>query len=251
MESLAVEFAQRVRTLCTETDGTPIQPSIAMGIATKEEPTQDLRDVLKNAEDRMYRNKLMDRKSTRSAIIYSLQKTVQERSMEMGEHAVRLKTVALDVGRAVALPDDKLDELSLLAMLHDIGKIAIPDQILGKPGRLLPEEWEAMQAHLEIGYRIVESTPELAHIGEALLAHHEWWDGTGYPKRLKGEQIPLISRILAIADAYDVMTHDRPYRKAVSKAEAMREIEKCIGTQFDPQLGNLFVQTMSSKQTAE
>ena len=83
----------------------------------------------------------------------------------------------------------------------------------------------------------MESTPELAHIGEALLAHHEWWDGTGYPKRLKGEQIPLISRILAIADAYDVMTHDRPYRKAVSKEEAMREIEKCIGTQFDPQLG--------------
>jgi diguanylate cyclase (GGDEF)-like protein/PAS domain S-box-containing protein len=246
-ESLAVEFAQRVRTLCTETNGTPIQPSIALGVATKEESTQDLRDVLKTAEDRMYRNKLMDRKSTRSAIIYSLQRTVQERSLEMGEHAVRLKNVALDVGRAVALPDDKLDELSLLAMLHDIGKIAIPDEILGKPGRLLPDEWEAMQAHLEIGYRIVESTPELAHIGEALLAHHEWWDGTGYPKKLRGEQIPLISRILAIADAYDVMTHDRPYRKAVSKEDAIREIEKCIGTQFDPQLGNLFVQTMSSK----
>jgi diguanylate cyclase (GGDEF)-like protein/PAS domain S-box-containing protein len=250
-ETLAMEFSKRVRKLCTETDGTPIQPSIALGIATKEDPTQDFRDVLKNAEDRMYRNKLMDRKSTRSAIIYSLQRTVQERSLEMGEHAVRLKNVALDLGRAVALPDDKLDELSLLAMLHDIGKIAIPDEILGKPGRLLPDEWEAMQAHLEIGYRIVESTPELAHIGEALLAHHEWWDGTGYPKRLKGEEIPLISRILAIADAYDVMTHDRPYRKAVSKEEAIREIEKCIGTQFDPRLGHLFVQTVSSRQAEQ
>lgn len=249
-EPLAMEFAKRVRNLCTETDGTPIQPSIALGIATKEEPDQDLRDVLRNAEDRMYRNKLMDRKSTRSAIIYSLQKTVQERSMEMGEHAMRLKGIALDVGRAVGLPDDKLDELSLLAMLHDIGKIAIPDQILGKPGRLLPEEWEAMQGHLEIGYRIVESTPELAHIGEALLAHHEWWDGTGYPKKLKGEQIPLISRILAIADAYDVMTHDRPYRKAITTQDALREIKQCEGTQFDPHLVDVFVKIMSSNRAA-
>jgi diguanylate cyclase (GGDEF)-like protein/PAS domain S-box-containing protein len=247
-EVLALEFAKRVRALCSETDGTSIQPSIALGLVTKEKADQDLYELLKTAEDRMYRNKLMERKSTRSAIIYSLQRTVQEKSLEMGEHAVRLKSVALDAGRAAGLPDDKLDELSLLAMLHDIGKIAISDQILGKPGRLLPEEWEAMQSHLEIGYRIVESTPELAHIGEALLAHHEWWDGTGYPKRLNGAQIPLISRILAIVDAYDVMTHDRPYRVAVSRDEAINELRQCAGTQFDPQLVDLFVKAVAEKQ---
>ncbi len=247
-EVLALEFAKRVRTLCSEADGTPIQPSIALGIVTKGRADQELRELLKTAEDRMYRNKLMERKSTRSAIIYSLQRTVQEKSLEMGEHAVRLKSVALEVGHAIGLPDDKLDELSLLAMLHDIGKLAISDQILGKPGRLLPEEWEAMQSHLEIGYRIVESTPELAHIGEALLAHHEWWDGTGYPKRLRGEQIPLISRILAIVDAYDVMTHDRSYRTAVSRDEALNELQQCAGTQFDPQLVDAFVQLASTKQ---
>jgi diguanylate cyclase (GGDEF)-like protein/PAS domain S-box-containing protein len=247
-ETLALEFAKRVRALCSETDGTSIQPSIALGLVTKEKADQDLYELLKTAEDRMYRNKLMERKSTRSAIIYSLQRTVQEKSLEMGEHAVRLKSVALDAGRAAGLPDDKLDELSLLAMLHDIGKIAISDQILGKPGRLLPEEWEAMQGHLEIGYRIVESTPELAHIGEALLAHHEWWDGTGYPKRLNGAQIPLISRILAIVDAYDVMTHDRPYRAAVSRDEAINELRQCAGTQFDPQLVDLFVKAVAEKQ---
>ncbi len=247
-EVLALEFAKRVRTLCSETDGTPIQPSIALGIVTKERPGQDVHELLKTAENRMYRNKLMERKSTRSAIIYSLQRTVQEKSLEMGEHAVRLKSMALDVGRAAGLPDDKLDELSLLAMLHDIGKLAISDQILGKPGRLLPEEWEAMQSHLEIGYRIVESTPELAHVGEAVLAHHEWWDGTGYSRRLRGEQIPLISRILAIVDAYDVMTHDRPYRTAVGRDEALNELRQCAGTQFDPQLVDLFVQVVAENK---
>ena len=250
-ETLAIEFAKRVRALCSESGGTPIQPSIALGIVTKERADQNLGELLKIAEDRMYRNKLMERKSTRSAIIYSLQKTVQEKSLEMGEHAVRLKNMSLEVGRAIGLPDDKLDELSLLAMLHDIGKLAISDQILGKPGRLLPEEWEAMQSHLEIGYRIVESTPELAHIGEALLAHHEWWDGTGYPKRLNGEQIPLISRILAIVDAYDVMTHDRPYRLAMGRDEALRELQQCAGTQFDPRLVQSFVQLISSKQSED
>jgi diguanylate cyclase (GGDEF)-like protein len=249
-EAHAIEFAKRVRKLCGETNGVLIYPSIALGIAVKEEPDQDLRNVMKAAEDRMYRNKLVDGKSTRSAIIHSLQRTVQERSLETGDHALRLKNMVVEVGRAVALPEDKLDELSLLAVLHDIGKIGVPDQILAKPGRLLPEEWEAMQAHLEIGYRIVDSTPELAHIGEALLAHHEWWDGTGYPKKLKGEQIPLISRILAIVDAYDVMTHDRPYRKAVSMQDAIREIQECANTQFDPQLVDVFVRIMVSSHTA-
>jgi len=197
----------------------------------------------------MYRNKLMDGKSARSAIIHSVQRTVQERSLEMRDHALRLKNVALDVGRAIALPEDALDELSLLAMFHDIGKIGVPDQILAKPGSLSPEEWEEMQRHLEIGYRIVDSTPELAHIGEALLAHHEWWDGTGYPRKLKGEQIPLISRVLAIVDAYDVMTHDRPYRKAVSMREAVEEIQECASTQFDPYLADVFVQIMVSSHT--
>ncbi len=249
-EAHAIEFVRRVRKLCGETDHVAIYPSIALGVAVKEEPHQDLRSVMKAAEDRMYRNKLMDGKSARSAIIHSLQRTVQERSLEMGDHARRLKNMVVEVGRAIALPEDKLDELSLLAMFHDIGKIGVPDQILAKPGTLLPEEWEAMQAHLEIGYRIVDSTPELAHIGEALLAHHEWWDGTGYPRKLKSEQIPLIARILAIVDAYDVMTHDGPYRKAVSMREAIGELQECASTQFDPQLVDVFVQIMFSSHTA-
>ena len=249
-EAHAIEFAKRVRKLCGETDPVAIYPSIAVGVAVKEKPDQDLRKVMKAAEDRMYRNKLMDGKSTRNAIIHSLQRAVEERSLDMGDHALRLKNMALEVGRAVALPEDALDELSHLAILHDIGKIGVPDQILAKPGSLSPEEWEEMQRHLDIGHRIVDSTPELAHIGEALLAHHEWWDGTGYPKKLKGEQIPLISRILAIVDAYDVMTHDRPYRKAVSMQDAIRELQECANTQFDPQLVDVFVRIMVSSHTA-
>jgi len=129
-------------------------------------------------------------------------------------------------------------------MLHDIGKIGIDDKILNKPGKLTEEEWAIMKRHPEIGYRIARASHKLARIADYILTHHERWDGAGYPKGLKGEDIPLLSRILAVADAYDAMTEDRVYRKAMSKEQAVEEIRRNAGTQFDPLIANIFIETI-------
>ena len=135
----------------------------------------------------------------------------------------------------------ELDELALLAVLHDVGKVGIKESILQKPEPLAPEELEEMKKHPEIGYHIAYNTPELMPIAEYILAHHERWDGNGYPRGLKGEEIPLLCRILAVADAYDAMTSDRLYRKAMNSQEAMAEIERNAGKQFDPKVVKVFL----------
>ncbi len=245
----AAGVAKRIREACAEMTGESFQLSIALGVATKEEVGHDTDSVLKEAEDLMYRNKLMEDRSSRSSTIFSLRKTLSERSHETEEHAGRLRTMALELGRAVELSDSHLDELALLALLHDIGKVVIRDDILGKPGTLTPEEWDIMKTHTEVGWRIARSSHELGHIADAILSHHEQWDGKGYPKGMKGKQIPLIARILAIVDSYDVMTNERPYKKAISREEGLEEIQKCAGTQFDPELVKVFVRLLSDRDS--
>jgi HD-GYP domain-containing protein (c-di-GMP phosphodiesterase class II) len=123
--------------------------------------------------------------------------------------------------------------------------VGIPDRILFKPGSLNPEEFLEMQKHCEIGHRIALSSPDLAPIADWVLKHHEWWNGKGYPLRLAGEEIPLECRILSIADAYDAMLNDRPYRKALTREMAMEELKRCAGTQFDPYLVDKSIEVFS------
>ena len=143
------------------------------------------------------------------------------------------------------LTDAQLNELELLSTLHDIGKIGINDNILNKPGKLTEDEWVDMKKHPEIGYRIAMTTPELVPIADYILSHHEHWDGSGYPQGSKREEIPLLSRIIAVADAYDAMTSDRPYRRAMTKNAAIEEIKKNAGTQFDPYIAELFLNILN------
>jgi diguanylate cyclase (GGDEF)-like protein/PAS domain S-box-containing protein len=215
--------------------------SISLGYATKLKIEEPFEKVFRVAEEFMYRLKLLEYKSIHSSIISSIKTTMFEKSNETEEHAERLAELSRKLGMALGLDNEELNELELLATLHDIGKIGIDDRILTKPGKLTENEWSEMKKHPEIGYRITSTSPELQHISEYILSHHERWDGKGYPQGLSGKNIPLLSRILAIVDSYDAMTQDRVYRKAMTRDAAIEEIMKNVGTQFDPEIARIFV----------
>jgi diguanylate cyclase (GGDEF)-like protein/PAS domain S-box-containing protein len=218
--------------------------SIAVGVASKTKYASPVEAVLREAEEHVRRHKLLEPTSALHTSIRLLKKAMDERSFETGDHADRLKRLAHQVGQYIGLSSSELDELSLLASLHDIGKIAIPDNVIFKPGPLTEHEWEIMKKHPEIGFRIVQSSQDIAHIAPLILSHHEKWDGSGYPNGLERDRISLASRIVAIADAFDAMTSPRPYRQAISQGNALQEILKCSGSQFDPELVDVFVKIM-------
>jgi HD-GYP domain-containing protein (c-di-GMP phosphodiesterase class II) len=193
----------------------------------------------------MYREKLHQSKSTRSAIVQALVKAMEARDFNTEGHAERLLVLVSELGKALGLPKQRLDDLRLFAKFHDIGKVGTPDSILFKPGPLTMSELIEMRRHCEIGHRIAQSAPDLALIADWILKHHEWWSGEGYPLGLKGEEIPLECRMLSLADAYDAMTSDRPYRKALSQKAAVNEIKRCAGTQFDPKLARKFIKILN------
>lgn len=215
--------------------------SIGVGSAKRSVEHTSTEKVMNLAEKRMHRSKLMDRSSSRNAPISSLTRTLHEKSSETEEHTMRIRLLSNSLGKKLGLLQDKLDELGLLSLLHDIGKIGIPEQILMKPTKLTDEEWKIIKTHTEIGYRIAKSTPELEHIAEDILSHHEKYNGTGYPRGQKGEEIPYLSRIINVIDSFDVMTHSRIYKEASDLAYAINELKRCSGTQFDPDIVKQFL----------
>ncbi len=162
-----------------------------------------------------------------------------------GGHADRVSELSYILGFKMGLTEEQLQNMECLSVLHDIGKIGIPDNILFKPGPLTNEEWVVMKTHPEKGFKIAQSSKELAGIANLILTHHERWDGTGYPLCMKGKEIPLESRIIAVVDAYDVITNDRPYQKARSHKEALQEIKENAGSQFDPSVVDEFLSIFS------
>ncbi len=240
------ELARRIKKHCKQASTEDLPLSVSFGWTVKTTSQQSTDTVITQAEERMYRNKLTESRSTRSAIIASLERSLRETTQETEEHANRMAEMSQKVGEALGLRDDDIHDLMLLSRLHDLGKIAIPKHILNKPSSLTAKEWETVKKHPEVGYRIAESSPDLLPIAEAILAHHERWDGTGYPQGLRGEAISILARILAVVDAFDVMTNGRPYKEPMSTAQALEELKRCAGSQFDPEVVEVFVKMVKN-----
>jgi HD-GYP domain-containing protein (c-di-GMP phosphodiesterase class II) len=187
---------------------------------------------------------LAETKNIHRAILGFQKRTLGAVDPEIEQHSERLQGLAVQLGLALDLSQAELDELYLLALVHDIGKVSVPKEILLKPGPLSPQEMTIIKLHPEVGYRIACSIPELAATADKIRSHHERWDGGGYPRGLREREIPFLSRIIAIVDAFDVMIEGRVYCQAVSRQEALWELNRCAASQFDPELVRIFVSLM-------
>jgi diguanylate cyclase (GGDEF)-like protein/PAS domain S-box-containing protein len=242
-QSAAERSCERVQEAITRyNNNNPEVPlSLSIGVAVRKGVSRSMRELFKEADNEMYRKKLYRAQSIRSGFVRTLMKTLRARDPVTEEQVCRLEKLLIKMAVDLGVPETTQADIRLLAQFHDIGKIAMPDRILFKEGVFTPEERREMERHCEIGYRIAQSAPDLVHIAEWILKHHEWWNGQGYPLGLKGEEIPVESRILSICDAYEAMTSFRPYRKPLTHQEAVAELLHGSGTQFDPKLLEKFL----------
>jgi HD-GYP domain-containing protein (c-di-GMP phosphodiesterase class II) len=178
---------------------------------------------------------------TSLSVVYALAAAVDTRNPYIYGHSRKVNAYAVALAEALSLPPETVSRISTAALLHDVGKIGIPDELLNKNGELSDADWYQIKLHPRLGANIVGNVPSLVPCLSGILYHHERWDGNGYPERLKGESIPLEARILAIADAFDAMTSARPYHPIFSREEALEELKRGAGTQFDPKLVEAFI----------
>jgi diguanylate cyclase (GGDEF)-like protein len=224
-----------------------IQFGVSLGYSIIKSSDKPFFEAFKQAEDRMYLNKLSHRNREKSNILDTLHTTLLQKNYETAEHTQRMSELGIEFGHYLGLKNHEIDILATLLTIHDIGKISIDKAILEKPTKLNEVEWEQIRKHSEIGFRLCSTIPELLANADAILSHHERWDGFGYPQGLKGEEIPFMARMICVIDSFDVMTHKRVYKKAMTVGNALVEIEKCSGTQFDPLLAANFIEFMSNK----
>jgi diguanylate cyclase (GGDEF)-like protein len=238
----ADQIIKRINTLAALEKVASIDISVSFGYDSKNDKNENIQETIKRAEDHMYKKKLFESPSMRGKTIKAIINTLHEKNKREELHSRRVSKFCENMGRALNLAEGEIQELKTMGLLHDIGKIAIDESILNKPGKLTESEWDEIKRHPEIGYRILSTVNDMSEMADFVLYHHERWDGTGYPKGLKKEEIPFLSRVIAIADAYDAMTSDRSYREALPEEVAISQLQKNAGTQFDPELVPVFVE---------
>lgn len=229
----------------THTNINGVSVSISFGFCIANEPNQ-MNHAIKTAEEKMYAHKLSSMAATRNALIKTLQITLYEKNPSEEAHCKRVALITKKIGELLNMDSEQLSYLEVISYLHDIGKIALDEDIINKQTALTLQDIEKIKKHPEVGYRLLSTVPEYFEVASDILSHHEHYDGSGYPRGLKGEQIPLRSRILSIADYYDAILHKKNQNK-ITHLDAINEIKKYKGIKFDPKLVDLFVNEFRNK----
>jgi len=240
-EKTASEICDRISIHCSTIEISGANFSISLGYETKVDSTTTIIQVLKSAEAHMYRKKSIGRSGMWGNTLKTMLFTFHEKNPRERLHSNRVSELSKQIAIAMDMPEKEVSEIGLIGLMHDIGKIAIDDHILNKSEKLSKEEWEEIQRHSEIGYRILSASNNMEYIANYVLSHHERLDGLGYPSGLKADDIPLQSKIIMIADSYDAMTSERPYKDSISKEEAIEELIKNSNTQFDSKIVDVFI----------
>ena len=230
----AKEVIGRIKGIISDENAGSFDVSVSFGVEIKNHEGEEIEKVFKSAEDHMYRYKLYESKSARSNTIDLIINTLYEKNHREMLHSKRVSELCESLANKLNKGKEEVNKIKVAGLMHDIGKIGINEKILNKEEKLTDKEWEEIKKHSEIGYRILGSVSEFSDIAEFVLEHQERWDGGGYPKGLKKEEISLEARIISICDAYDAMTGERTYGKVLSHKNALEEVQRCIGTQFDP-----------------
>lgn len=225
-----------------------IKVSVSSAYAIKNSDDQNLMSIVNKAEMKLSREKLIDTSSMMSRTIGIIMNSLYEKNPREMEHSKRVATICEMIAQRMNLDSHIVSKLKIAGLMHDIGKIGIPDSILDKPGKLHEEEVNQIRKHSEVGYRILSAANEFSEIADYILAHHERWDGKGYPKGLKETEIPVYARIISVADSFDAMTSDRSYRKAMSLSQAKKEIILNSNIQFDPDIVKIFLEILDDEQ---
>lgn len=235
------ELIRQIDGKCKKENVNAIALSVSFGWATVYSSRDSMREALKLAEDRMYQKKLFEGPSRRGKTIEVIVSTLQEKNPREEQHSHRVSELCEKMAEELGMSKEEKKKIKSAGLLHDIGKIGIPETLLNKPGKLTEEEYKDICRHPEIGYRILQSAPDMTDIANIVLSHHERYDGKGYPRKIAGKEIPYVARMIAIVDAFDAMTSQRSYRNPMSEKDAAKEVLANAGSQFDPELAELFV----------
>lgn len=247
----AEKIVQRINVAINNTKIDHTILSVSFGWGTKNEMSEEITNVYTQAEDDMYRHKLSESTSMKNETIKLITKTLYEKNEIEQHHCERVSELCRNIGTALGLSSDEVNELAIAGLLHDIGNIAIDGKLLTEPGKLTQEEWIDIKRHPEIGYQILRSVNKFSHIAEFVLSHHERLDGSGYPRGLKDKEIPLQSKILFIAEAYDAMINDRIYKPACLPEVAIKELKANANLQFDAHIAQVFVEKVLKRKWDE
>ncbi|MFO7887235.1 MAG: HD domain-containing protein, partial [Eubacteriales bacterium] len=215
--------------------------SLAAGFATKNEEDKNILEVYKEADNQMYKQKTKNGKIMRSKTIENVLLNINNKYDNEQIHSQRVSQYCEKIAIAMNLNKREIEDAKIAGTLHDIGKIVVSPNVLNKIGKLTKDEWEEIKRHVSTSYQILKNVDEYSYLAKAVLYHHEKLDGTGYPEGLKEDDIPLLSKIISVADAYEAMTATRPYQKIKSKEEAVEELKKYSGTQFDKNIVDIFI----------